>query len=141
MTETISLELSRTYDAAPERVFDAWLGKSWGEFVGPPGVHGELTLIEPRVGGRYRIVMHTPDGKNPTVGGVFREIDRPRRLVMTWKWEHEEQDTLVTLTFRAAGKGTELTLRHDGFANAERRDSHRHGWTGTLDKLALRLAA
>lgn len=139
MTDATSLEMSRTYDASPERVFDAWFSKSWGEFVGPPGVRGEVTLIEPRVGGRYRVVMHLPDGKTLAVGGVYREVARPSRLVMTWKWEHEEQDTVITLSFRAKGAGTELTLRHEGFANAERRDSHKGGWTGTLEKLAKQL--
>ncbi len=137
----ITLDMSRIYDAAPKRVFDAWFSKAWGEFVGPPGVRGEVTLIEPRVGGRYRVVMHLPDGKTLAVGGVYREVARPTRLVMTWKWEHEEQDTLITLSFRAHGKSTELTLHHEGFANAERRDSHKGGWTGTLDKLAKMLAA
>ena len=136
----LTLDMSRVYEAAPERVFDAWLGKSWGEFAGPPGVRGEVTLMEPRVGGRYRMVMYLPDGKTLTTAGVYREIVRPSRLVMSWKWEHEETDTLITLTFRAHGKGTELTLHHEGFANADRRDSHKGGWTGTLDKLAASLA-
>ena len=35
--------------------------------------------------------------------------------------------------------GTDLTLRHEGFAAPERRDSHNNGWTGTLDKLAAYL--
>ena len=104
----IKLELSRHFDAPPQQVFDAWLSKDLGDFVGPPGVKGEVVLIEPKVGGRYRIVMHLPDGKTLAVGGVYREIARPARLVMSWKWEHEEQDTLITLTFRAAGKGTDL---------------------------------
>ena len=54
---------------------------------------------------------------------------------MSWKWTQEEQDTLITLTFRPKGNGTELHMRHEGFANAERRDSHNNGWNGTLDKL------
>jgi uncharacterized protein YndB with AHSA1/START domain len=60
---------------------------------------------------------------------------------MSWKWEHETQDTLITLTFKPKGKGTEIHLRHEGFANAERRDSHNQGWNGTLDKLERFLAA
>ena len=28
------LEISRRFDAPPERVFDAWLGKEWGECFG-----------------------------------------------------------------------------------------------------------
>jgi uncharacterized protein YndB with AHSA1/START domain len=137
----IKLELSRHFDAPPEQVFDAWLGKSWGEFVGPPGIRGEVTLLEPRVGGRYEIVMHRPDGGTITVGGVYREIARPSRIVLTWKWSHEEPDTLITLTFKAMDGGTDLTLLHEGFAAAERRDSHNNGWTGTMDKLATWLKA
>jgi uncharacterized protein YndB with AHSA1/START domain len=134
------LSMTRTYDAPPERVFDAWLSKSWGEWVGPREVRGEVALLEPRVGGRYRVIMHLPDGKTLAVGGTYREVARPTKLVLSWKWEHEEQDTLLTLTFRARGKGTELTLRHEGFATPERRDSHNSGWSGTLDKLATSLA-
>jgi Activator of Hsp90 ATPase homolog 1-like protein len=57
-------------------------------------------------------------------------------LVFTWMWVHEAQETLVTLTFKAAGKGTEMTLQHTNFASAERRDSHNNGSTGSFDKSA-----
>jgi len=136
----IALELSHHFDAPPERVFDAWLDKSWGEWVGPAGVNGEVVQLVPKVGGSYRVVMHLPSGNTLTVGGVYKEISRPNRLVMSWKWEHEEQDTLITLTFRAEGKGTLLTIHHQGFAALERRDSHNNGWTGTLEKLEKFLA-
>ena len=136
----IALELSHHFDAPPERVFDAWLDKSWGEWVGPAGVNGEVVQLVPKVGGSYRVVMHLPSGNTLTVGGVYKEISRPNRLVMSWKWEHEEQDTLITLTFRAEGKGTLLTIHHQGCAAPERRDSHNNGWTGTLDKLEKFLA-
>ncbi|HSZ73503.1 MAG TPA: SRPBCC domain-containing protein [Rhizomicrobium sp.] len=138
MTQTDSvpvLMLSRTFDAPPEDVFDAWLSKSWGEWAGPPGVKGEVTVMEPRVGGHYRVVMHLPSGNDVAVGGVYREIERPHKLIFTWKWEHETQDTLITLTLRRVGNGTELTFRHEGFADMERRNSHETGWNGTLDKL------
>jgi uncharacterized protein YndB with AHSA1/START domain len=146
MTDT-DLTMTRHFDAPPARVFDAWLEKSWGEWAGPPGVRGEVVQLEPRVGGAYRIIMHTPDGGTLTVGGTYKEIARPSsqasgKLVMSWQWEHEKQmqDTVITLTFRPEGSGTSLTLHHTGFANADRRDSHDRGWTGTLDKLAAFLA-
>ena len=132
----IALELTRHFDAPPERVFEAWLDKSWGDWVGPPGVKGEIVVLEPRVGGRYRIVMHKPDGSTLTVSGFYMEITRFSRIVMSWKWAQEVTDTVLTLTFRSAHGGTDLTLHHQGFAAAERRDSHNQGWTGTLDKLA-----
>ena len=136
----LMLEIRRHFDAPPETVFDAWLDKSWGEWAGPPGVHGEVVQLEPKVGGRYRIVMHAPGRGELVIGGIYREITRPSKLVMTWKWEHEEQETLLTLSFKPSGTGTELVLRHENFALAERRDSHHTGWTGTLDKLETYLA-
>ena len=128
------LEMTRYIDAPPERVFDAWLMKSWGEWAGPPGVKGDVVQMEPRVGGKYKVVMHR-EGGALTVSGIYREIVRPSRLVMSWKWEHEDVDTLITLSFKPKGKGTEIHLRHEGFASAERRDGHNLGWKGTLDKL------
>jgi uncharacterized protein YndB with AHSA1/START domain len=139
-TQIDNIRMTRHFSAPPERVFDAWLSKSWGDWAGPEGVKGEVTLMEPRVGGRYRVVMHLPNGNTLTVGGVYREISRPSKIVMNWKWEHESADTLVTLTFRPSGGGTEMTLLHEGFASAERRDSHASGWAGTFDKLATFLA-
>jgi uncharacterized protein YndB with AHSA1/START domain len=144
MTTTAStvpaLEVTRTFDAAPARVFDAWLSKSWGEWAGPSPVRGEVVLMEPRVGGRYRVVMHMPDGNTLTVGGTYREIVRHSKLVFTWKWEHETVETLVTLQFRAAGGKTVMHITHQGFEAQERRDSHGSGWSGTFDKLAAHLA-
>jgi uncharacterized protein YndB with AHSA1/START domain len=134
MTDDCVLELTRVFEATPERVFDAWLQKSWGEWAGPPGVKGEVVQMEPKVGGGYRIVMHRDSG-DLTVGGVYKEIARPSRIVMTWKWEGEEPETLITLSFRPKGKGTELHMRHEGFVNAARRDGHTFGWNGTFDRL------
>jgi uncharacterized protein YndB with AHSA1/START domain len=139
MTADAVLEITRVFDAAPERVFDAWLQKSWGEWAGPPGVKGEVIQMEPRVGGGYKIVMHSERG-DITVHGTYKEITPPSRLVMSWKWEHEGQDTLITLAFRPKGKGTELHMRHESFASMERRDSHNMGWNGTFDKLEKFLA-
>ncbi len=135
----IKLKITRHFDTPPERLFDAWLSKSWGEWVGPPGVNGEVVQLEPRAGGHYRVVMHR-EGGDLTVGGVYKEINRPSRIVMSWKWEHEEVETLVTLSFRPAGTGTELTLLHEGFGSEERRDGHNLGWNGTLDRLAAKQA-
>ena len=90
-----TLRITRTFDAPPERVFDAWLD----------------------------------------AGQLARWIG-PRDMVFTWAWEHEGHETLVTLTFRAVGKGTEMTMLHENFQNADRRDSHNNGWTKSFEQLA-----
>ncbi len=136
-----ALDLRRLYDAPAERVFDAWLSEEWATFLGPHAVTADILLLEPRVGGRYRIAMHLPEGRDLIVGGTYREIARPARLAFTWKWEHEAADTLVILTFRSIGAQTELHLRHERFESAERRDSHNQGWPSILEKLDQRLKA
>jgi uncharacterized protein YndB with AHSA1/START domain len=136
------LTLARHFDAPPERVFDAWLDPiEISQWNGPRGVQAETTKLNARVGGAYAITMHTPDKMDPKVSGAYREIVRPSRLVFSWIWAHETQETLVTLTFKASGKGTEMTLVHTGFAHAERCDSHNNGWTGSFDKLGELLVA
>jgi uncharacterized protein YndB with AHSA1/START domain len=45
----VSIELSRRFDAPPERVFDAWVSKSWCEWMGPAGTRCEVVELEPRL--------------------------------------------------------------------------------------------
>jgi uncharacterized protein YndB with AHSA1/START domain len=91
--------------------------------------------------------MRRPDGTTNIVGGVYREIVPPERLVFTWTWElagavfNDGHESLVTVSFAARDNGkTEMTLRHERLGNQEALDSHRHGWTGTFEKLAALLA-
>ena len=140
----VSLRLVRSFEASPQRVFDAWLDpRQVAAWLGPRAMvaSAEVAVLEPRVGGSYRILMHKTDGSTLVVAGVYREIVRPSRLVFTWTWEHEMNETLMTVTIRAAGGGSELTLLHENFPNAERRDGHNAGWTMSLDQLAAMLKA
>jgi glutathione S-transferase len=135
MTGTM-LQITRVFDASPERVFDAWLSRHWADWIGPHGIRGEITELNPSVGGRYRVVMHQ-EGRAPyPVQGVYRVIERPHKLVFTWIWEDDWIETLVTLTFHAEGNGTTMTLRHEGFATPERCQQHQQGWTNSLENLS-----
>jgi uncharacterized protein YndB with AHSA1/START domain len=142
-TEVPVLTITRVFEAPREKVFDAWLDPvQLAKWMGPGNVRAEIDLVDAKVGGRYRIVMHPEPGMTPVVGGVYREIKRPERLVFTWKWEGAHPDgsagvdTLVTLTFADRNGKTEMTLRHEGFESVQSRDSHDHGWSGSFDKLA-----
>jgi uncharacterized protein YndB with AHSA1/START domain len=140
-----SLTLTRVFDASPERVFAAWTDpQQLGRWMGPRAVvRCEVPMLDLRPGGAYRIIMHTEGGEVHTVGGLYREIVRPGRLVFTWAWEGEGEcapmqgsATLITLTFRAVGKKTEMALLHEGFLTDTARNNHEHGWTGSFGKLA-----
>ena len=46
----------------------------------------------------------------------------------------------MTVELRAAGSGTELSLKHEQFADVEARDKHQQGWTGCIARLERFLA-
>lgn len=141
MTDSPVLEIKRIIDAEPERVFDAWMkGERWQAWIGPEGTNSDVTEFEPKVGGRYRVLMRMSDGREIGVTGVFKTIDRPKSFAMTWKWEFGEHDSLVMLSFRAVGNKTELTLRHDGLLTPDNVDGHSKGWNSALNKLEMFLA-
>ncbi len=138
-----TLLLSHRFEATPERVFDAWVTKAWGEWLGPKDFRCEVTEIDARPGGRYLVAMRRPDGSPVKVTGVYREVTRPQKLVLTWKGDYHPSETLITVTFRADGSGTLMTLKQEGFTDAQHRNGHRQGWAGEggcFEKLATLLA-
>src|SRR5687767_4939125 len=145
----IALRVARTFRAPAERVFQAWTSpeelKKWS-------APGEATVgaaeVDFRVGGAYRIRMELPDGSVHVAVGEYREIDPPRRLVYTWRWDTQPEgqrdphaaargtrDTLVTVEFTERGGGTEVVLTHSGFETEESRAGHAQGWEGAFEKL------
>ena len=139
--EVFALEVVRLFDALPAQVFTAWLNREeWQAWIGPEGFNCDVPFLEPRVGGFYRITMRLSDGRVIPVGGVFKTIDAPRNLVFTWGPEGDaSRESLITLTLRAKGAQTELTLRQEGLSSASNRDNHVTGWNDTLNKLARHL--
>jgi uncharacterized protein YndB with AHSA1/START domain len=137
------LEIRRVFDAPPEALFDAWFTREqWQAWIGPEGCQCEVPVLEPKVGGRYRIDMALSDGRVLPVEGVFRTVDRPSSnkggaLAFTWNWAlNGGGETLVRLAFRAVDGGTEVTLIHEGLPTATDRQNNGVGWNGTLNKLA-----
>src|ERR1700760_298251 len=103
-----------TYDAAPERVFDAWLDPAIAcrfLFATPTG---EMIRAEtdPRVGGKFTFVDRRPDMGDVLHTGEYLQIDRPKRLAFTFGVPEFNPDfTRVTLDFAPApGGGCHLTL-------------------------------
>ena len=124
MTETGTLQLttpsereivmSRVFDAPRNLVFDAWtkpeLLERW------LGVRGGWSMVvcevDLRVGGAYRFVWRGPDGAEMGMGGVYREIAPPERLVATESFDDpwypgEAVDTTVLI--EEGGKTTATT--------------------------------
>ncbi|MFC3714082.1 SRPBCC domain-containing protein [Sphingoaurantiacus capsulatus] len=144
-----SLRLQRRFDAPRELLWRAWSRPEiMVQWMGPVEWPAVSAVADFRVGGAWRICLRSPDtGEELWQGGVYREIDAPRRLVFTFKWEgdnHEDGapvDTLVTVELTEAGDGTLMDFTHAGLKNAESVAGHAHGWASTADRLEAWLAA
>jgi uncharacterized protein YndB with AHSA1/START domain len=75
--------MTRVFHAPRQLVFDAWtkpeLVRRW--LLGPPGWTMPVCEIDLRVGGAYRFVWLGEDGTTMGMGGVYREIVIPERIV------------------------------------------------------------
>jgi uncharacterized protein YndB with AHSA1/START domain len=137
-----SLTLKRRLKATPAQVFRAWTEpEKMKRWMGPEQVEPLIAEIDARVGGRYRFAMRAPDGEVHDVSGTYREVVPDQKLVFTWAWKSTpERESLVTVLLARDGDGTLLTLTHEQFFDADARDRHHHGWSGSLDKLERLLA-
>ena len=80
--------------------------------------------------------MRGANGEDHDVSGTYLEVVPEQKLVFTWAWRSTpERESLVTVTLRADGLATDLTLKHERFFDEAARDSHNEGWTSSIDQL------
>jgi uncharacterized protein YndB with AHSA1/START domain len=108
--------ITREFDAPRKLVWEAWHEPRHVEqWWGPKGFTTRVTELDLRPGGRTRYVMTGPDGSEYPVGGVFREVVVPERIVTTDEWEDDNPDLpqgiILTITFEDLGARTRVTLR------------------------------
>jgi uncharacterized protein YndB with AHSA1/START domain len=139
------LTITRVFDAPRELVFKAWTDSAYGkEWSAPHGFTVVALEADLRPGGAWRLCMRTPEGQERWVGGVYREIVPPERLVSTHAWQNPDgtpgHETLMTIALAERGDRTEMTFRQTGFESVEDRDGHREGWSESFDRLEEHLA-
>ena len=156
--------ISRVFEAPREQLWQAWTDpRHMARWWGPRAFTNPVCEMDVRPGGAYRIVMRSPDGVDYPLTGVFQEISKPERLVLTmdpsghpdaWhdainphrrKGENAAGELLQTVTFADVGGQTRLTVR-TRFASAAIRDAMvkmgmNEGWSQSLDRLAGELNA
>jgi len=106
--------VTRVFDAPRAMVFDAHtksdLVQRW--LLGPPGWTMPVCEIDLRVGGKYRYVWQHGDGRRMGVGGTFKEIVRPSRIVVTQLFDEDwtgGETLVITELVETAGKTTLTT--------------------------------
>ena len=130
-----TLVVRRVIPAPRERVFAAWLDpKSLAQWMRPGGATDATVKVDPKVGGRFRIVM-IEGPKRYEHNGEYLVIQPPERLEFTWISEAtDHRPTVVTIEFLERDRGTELVLTHRRLP-AKQVESHRRGWTDILQLL------
>jgi uncharacterized protein YndB with AHSA1/START domain len=107
------IAMTRVFDAPRNLVFDAWtkpeLVRRW--LLGPPGWTMPVCEIDLRVGGAYRFEWLGQDGTRMCMGGVYREIVIPERIVNTQLFDVDWTggETLGTLLLTDQGGKTRLS--------------------------------
>src|SRR6188474_1614673 len=96
--------MARTFDAPRALVFEAFtrpeLVKRW--LLGPPGWSMPVCEIDLKVGGKFRYEWRNQDGRGMGMGGIFRELAPPDRIVHTelfdedWTGGERKVTTLFT---------------------------------------------
>jgi uncharacterized protein YndB with AHSA1/START domain len=138
--ERVTVRVARTFDAPPERVYDAWLdARNAGKwlFATPAGQMVRVD-IDARVGGRFNFTDRR-DGEDIEHTGEYLELDRPRRLAFNFKVpKFSDEATRIQLDLEPSGFGTQLRLVHEGVF-PEYAGRTEQGWNGILDGLAKAL--
>lgn len=131
------MQVSRSIDASPEVVFNAWLApdkiRRW-MYRNPTNEICTCTT-DGVVGGDFQIVERVGDELIDQFG-KYVEVQEPNKLVFSLQVpKHFSGETLVTVGIEAAVYGCDVTLTHTGVPpEAE------HDWRKMLDSLALMCA-
>lgn len=107
-------------DAAPERVFRALTTEEVERWWGAPGFYRQTDWkADLRVCGQWSVIVRFADGSTNGGSGEFAEIDVPRKIVMTRRFEQHPllgtRETTITCRLDPIATGTRVTVRDEGF--------------------------
>lgn len=144
------ITMTRVFEAPRQLVYDAHtkpeLVRQW--LLGPPGWTMPVCEMDVRVGGKYRWVWRRDnDGTTMGMGGVYREVVAPARLVTTEKFDEAwyPGEALNTLVLVEQGGRTTLTqtMRYESreARDAVLKSGMQQGVTAGYERLDVLLAA
>lgn len=137
---------TRVFDASPDLVFDALtrpeLLRRW--LLGPDGWTMTVCQVDLMVGGAYRYVWSHAQKGQMGMGGIYREIVRPARIVNTEVYDDYPGEAVGTVVLvNQDGKtiltGTMLYESREA-RDAVLRTNMAEGMTASYNRLAIVLA-
>lgn len=134
-----TIRIERTFDAPREQVFRAWLEpEQVSKWYGPEHFTApvETITIEPRVGGRWEVVMVPPGGGEAPVNSKIVELVEPELIVLENEAirEHGISVTRTRVEFHDEGGRTRMVMV-DGPYDGNMGEMAGMGWKGAFAKL------
>lgn len=135
------ITLTRVFDAPRSLVFDAFtkpeLLRRW---FGPRGWSLVVCDVDLKVGGAWRFVLRSPEGRDMGMRGVHRELQPPSRSVHTETFDDFPGESIVT-TVLVEDRGKTTLTATVLYPSQEVRDAvvesgMEHGAAESYDKLA-----
>lgn len=105
--------ITRVIKAPREKVFDAFTNPDYlAQWWGPRGFTTSTFEMDVRPGGRWRYIMHGPDGTDYDNRVEYSEVVRPERLVYVHGHDIDDDPLRFnsSITFEEADGGTLVTL-------------------------------
>ena len=132
------ISITRTFDASPEDVFEAWTSPAqFGRWFGTESTAVEDVNMDLRVGGDWSARMMLENGTEIGWHGSYLEVEAPVRLVLSLSDRPGDQFERVTVDLKKVLDGTEMTFTQSGghmppenYAQAE------EGWRSFFDDLS-----
>lgn len=138
---THTVRLHRVLRATPERVMRAFLdADAWAKWLPPHGFTAKVHLLEPRVGGKYRMSFtNLTTGHSHVFGGEYLELVPGQKLRYTAVFDDANlpgtMQTTVTLT--PVSCGVALDVVQEGIPGVIPPEACHLGWQESLQLLTL----
>jgi uncharacterized protein YndB with AHSA1/START domain len=141
--------ITREYDAPRDLVFKAWTDpRHLVQWWGPKGFTNPVCEWDARPGKAIYVVMRGPNGVDYPMGGEFREVVAPEKLVFTSGAMDEDKNLLFeflhTVTLVERGGRTKLTIRSVVTATTPEAGKYiggfEAGMTQSLERLGAHIA-
>lgn len=135
-----TVRLHRVLPVKPEKLFRAFTTADAMATWSPPyGFTCTVDHLDARAGGSYRMAFtNFTTGQSHAFSGTYVEVVPNERLRYTDAFDDPNLpgEIAVTVTMKAVGPGTELSIEQSGIPDAIPVEMCYLGWQDSLDKLA-----
>jgi uncharacterized protein YndB with AHSA1/START domain len=133
--------IERTYEASPDRVFEAWSDPAAkARWFGPPQKPQGAYSLDFQIGGREHLSIEQTAGPTYTFDAVYQDIVPGQRIIYTYDMHRDQERisvSVATVEIEKLGAGTRLTLTEQGvFLDGLDTPAEReHGTNALMDAL------